>query len=465
MFTLAVSAANWVAAMISWNESRPSVTLDTSTRPLSRSRNRLARELTGNLRASGRTAGVLLIVPFLCAAAHLSGVAQTSPSTAPNPLEADPPALRIPPPAARAACVGKREGESCAFHQGENLLEGECLSGREIIFACRPFHLQPNNPLAQPDGLPAGGSKSPLLRWMLGLLLATCGGAVLAWFALYHSMVRPLSRLRRVTRQLADGDLSARVGEGLVERHNAVSDLGRDVDRMAARIESLVGAHRRLIRDVSHELRSPLARLNVALELARQTAGSTLTAPFARIERESDRLDQLISQLLMLTRLESESRLAERAAVDLAPLCAEIVADVDFEARGQGRRVVLKSSEPVTINGNHELLRQAIENLVRNASQHTAPDTAVEVSLRRITTTPGPAIARIIVEDHGPGVPEASLVDIFRPFFRVAGSRSDHGAGVGLAIADRAVMLHGGTLRARNAPQSGLILEIELPIP
>ncbi len=268
-----------------------------------------------------------------------------------------------------------------------------------------------------------------------------------------------------MTQQLAGGDLSARVGGGLVQRKNEVADLGRDVDLMAERIESLVGAHQRLIRDVSHELRSPLARLNVALELARQSAGTAHSAPFDRIERESDRLNELIGQLLMLTKLESESGMNQRASLDLAPLITEIAQDVDFEAGSSDRRVTATVSGPLMIDGNRELLRQAVENLVRNAARYTAAGTAVEISLCR-KESDGRSWAHIEVRDQGPGVPESELQDIFRPFYRVndARERQSGGAGVGLAISERAVQLHGGSLRAFNAPGGGLIMEMELPI-
>ena len=201
----------------------------------------------------------------------------------------------------------------------------------------------------------------------------------LTWFWFFRYFTIPLRRLSKVTQKLAEGDLSARVGEGLVHRKDEVADLGRDVDRMAERIESLVGAHQRLIRDVSHELRSPLARLNVALELARQSAGPAHTAPFDRIERESDRLNELIGQLLMLTKLESESGSIKRSELDITALIVEIAKDADFEAKNNHRQVIVTVSEKIMLNGNSELLRQAIENLVRNAVRYTEQGTSVEI--------------------------------------------------------------------------------------
>jgi two-component system sensor histidine kinase CpxA len=296
-------------------------------------------------------------------------------------------------------------------------------------------------------------------------LIVAILAAGVTWFGFFRYATIPLRRLRRVTQQLAGGDLSARVGEGLVHQKTEVADLGRDVDRMAERIEGLVGAHQRLIRDVSHELRSPLARLNVALELARQSAGVTNPAPFDRIEREADRLNELIGQLLMLTKLENESGMQQRSELDIAALIEEITQDVDFEAQSTNRRVVTTASEPLLLNGNRELLRQALENLVRNAARYTAAGTAVEISLRK-KESGGRMWAHIEVRDQGPGVPESELFDIFRPFYRVndARERQSGGAGVGLAISDRAVRLHGGSLRAFNAAGGGLKMELELPL-
>ena len=295
-------------------------------------------------------------------------------------------------------------------------------------------------------------------------LISALMAAALTWFIFFRYSTVPLRRLRKVTQQLAGGNLSARVGEGLEQRKNEVADLARDVDRMAERIESLVGAHQRLIRDVSHELRSPLARLNVALELARQSAGPTHSAPFDRIERESDRLNELIGQLLMLTKLESESGSIKRSEFDISALVVEIAKDADFEAKNNNRQVVAAVSETILLNGNSELLRQAIENLVRNAVRYTEQGTSVEISIKKKTAS-GRSWVHIEVRDHGPGVPESALFDIFRPFYRVndARERQSGGTGVGLAISDRAVRLHGGSLRAFNAPGGGLVMEMELP--
>ncbi len=381
----------------------------------------------------------------------------------------------VPPatPQPESAATGKAGGEARRLPEAPQIHQPSASARKaEKESSVQPPQTVPSPPQELPPPLShpsLPGDFIDQLRQNAGgfgsCLAAALIASALTWYAFYRYSTLPLRRLRTVTQQLAGGDLSARVGEGLVHRKGEVVDLGRDVDRMAERIESLVGAHQRLIRDVSHELRSPLARLNVALELARQSAGLAHAAPFDRIERESDRLNELIGQLLMLTKLETESGTILRTEIDMAALVAEIAQDVDFEAHSNNRSVVATTSEPLLMNGNRELLRQALENLIRNAARYTPPETAVEISLRR-KDSGGRGWAHIEVRDYGPGVPESELYDIFRPFYRVndARERQSGGSGVGLAISDRAVRLHGGSLRAFNAPGVGLIMEMELPL-
>lgn len=289
------------------------------------------------------------------------------------------------------------------------------------------------------------------------------GGAVCYWLA--RALTSPLGQLRTATTRLADGDLSVRVGQPLINRHDEIGELGRDFDRMAGRLDLLLTTERRLLRDISHELRSPLARLNIALGIARQHAAKPALGQLDRIESEADRLNELIGQLLTLARLESgiEKTLAD--AVDLVELVNQIVDDADFEAQGRGCRVRLPSQVPCATTGNRELLRRAIENVVRNAVNYTAAGTDVEVSL--LEQSEGPDSKAVIrVRDHGPGLPDAELSEVFRPFYRVGDDRDRDtgGAGLGLAIADRAVRVHGGTITAANALDGGLIVEIKLPV-
>lgn len=299
---------------------------------------------------------------------------------------------------------------------------------------------------------------------LIAILLV--GGLFCYWLARY--LASPVTKLRAATRELARGNLSARVGPSLGRRRDELTALAEDFDLMAEKIESLINSQRRLLGDISHELRSPLARLNVALELARQRSGPDAISALERIQREAENLNEMIGQLLAITRLESGAQALRTAEVDLAPLVRQIADDADFEARSRNRTVQVKSCDPCTVCGSEELLRRAIENVIRNAVQYTAEKTAVEIEVHCTAgSKKGEAPhGTIMVRDHGPGVPESSLTEIFRPFYRVedARDRASGGAGLGLAIADRSVRLHGGTVAATNAAGGGLLVTITLPL-
>lgn len=283
-------------------------------------------------------------------------------------------------------------------------------------------------------------------------------------YLLARSLSAPVRTLRDATQKLAGGDMSVRVGPSLGGPRDETAELGRDFDRMAERIDALLSAQRRLLRDISHELRSPLARLNVALGLARQKAGAEAQGALDRMEREADRLNELIGELLTLTLLESENKEGDAVAIDLEALVHDIVQDADFEAKVSNRTVRVVESEPISVSGVPELLRRAIENVVRNAVRFTTEGTSVELRLSLSQDAPA-AMARITVRDHGPGIPEEALGRIFEPFYRVADARDRQsgGTGIGLAITRRAVRLHGGSVRAFNAPDGGLEIVLDLP--
>jgi len=269
-------------------------------------------------------------------------------------------------------------------------------------------------------------------------------------------LTKPLHRLGRAVASIAEGHLDTRADPSLKKRPDEIAELARNFDRMADRIEALVTGQRRLLGDVSHELRSPLARLIVAVGLAKQGPAEETAENLDRIGVEARRLDTLIGQLLTLTRIDSGADRGCPARFDLANLVQEVASDADFEARARNRRVILKQSDACTIEGFEELLRSAVENVVRNAVRHTAEGTAVEISLE--------AGSRIVlsVRDYGPGVPESMLPEIFLPFRRVTNDNHD-GAGLGLAIAQRAVTVHGGTVCAKNVTQDGgLVVELVL---
>ncbi len=283
-------------------------------------------------------------------------------------------------------------------------------------------------------------------------------------YGLARYVAHPLSTLRAATRELAAGNLAVRVRPTMGRRNDEFAELGRDFDRMAERIEALMTAERRLLRDISHELRSPLARLNVALGLARQQSGPEQAA-LDRIELEAERLNTLIGQLLMLARLESGAAEPERKPVDVSQIVREVVDDANFEARSRQRAVCITEACDGIVIGAADLLRSAVENVVRNAVRHTAEGTAVEISMHGDDVKASPCL-RISVRDHGSGVPEPALTYIFEPFYRVgdARDRQTGGVGLGLTIVHRTMRLHRGTVRAANAPGGGLVVELSLPI-
>jgi len=289
------------------------------------------------------------------------------------------------------------------------------------------------------------------------LLVYSVAGAIFCWFVSRH-LTKPLHRLGEAAAGIAEGRLDTRVDPSLRARRDEIADLARNFDGMAERIEALVNGQRRLLADVSHELRSPLARLMVALSLAKQGRPEEAAGNLERIGAEARRIDALIGQLLALTRIDSGVDRGSPAPFDLTALVQEVASDGAFEARAHNRNVVITQADPCTFIGFEEPLRSAVENVVRNAIRHTAEGTTVSISLEVKNAT---AILR--VRDHGPGVPPGMLTEIFQPFRRIANGDSD-GAGLGLAIAERAVNIHRGSIRAINAPEAGLIVEIVLPL-
>jgi two-component system sensor histidine kinase CpxA len=300
------------------------------------------------------------------------------------------------------------------------------------------------------------GSGNNLLR--LGAVILV---SLLVCYALARYLSAPVRCLQTTTRRLASGDLTARVGLALGHRRDELADLARDFDNMAERIEMLVIAQNRLLGDISHELRSPLARLNVALELAREASAPQAQESFDRIERESTRLNALIGETLMLARLESSEGNWAKKEMDLAELVRQVAADTDFEARSRQRRVKCRTPAVCLVQGTPELLRRALENVARNGARYTAEETEVLISLEI-----GADVLLITVRDNGAGVPEEALPQLFRPFYRVgeARARNNGGSGLGLAITERAVHLHGGNVTARNLAPNGLEVEISLPL-
>ena len=293
----------------------------------------------------------------------------------------------------------------------------------------------------------------------LGILIAVLTSGLVCYF-LARYVTTPVVRLREATRRLASGDLSARAG--VPRGHDEIAELVRDFDAMAERIESLVNAQSRLLNDISHELRSPLARLNVALDLLRRKTGPEAQTSIDRIEQEANRLNELIGRLLTIARLEGGDEGMQKARIDLGELIAEIVQDADFEAQSRNCRVRFASNQECVVQGNSGLLRSAVENVIRNAIRYTAEHTDIIVRL----DCEGGDEACIRIADSGPGVPEESLDKLFRPFYRLddARVRQTGGVGLGLSITERAIRLHGGSVKAMNRPEGGLMVELRLPV-
>jgi two-component system sensor histidine kinase CpxA len=291
----------------------------------------------------------------------------------------------------------------------------------------------------------------------------------LTTYVLVLIFTRPLVRLRQAARELAQGNLKTRVKVTAKPSKALQEDefvaLVHDFNHMAGRLESLVDAQQLLLRDVSHELRSPLARLSVALELAREDAAPEMTAHLTRIEREAAKLNQLIGQLLTLSSMEALERTDNFQPLSLRNLIQEMIPDAEYEAQQRQSFVSFSASEDGLIAGNRELLYRAIENVVRNAVRYTEPGSGVEIRLKASGTN-GRRTAVLEVSDHGPGIPEDEIKDIFRPFYRVDRARSTEtgGFGVGLAIAERAVKLHGGELHAENRPGGGAVVQMCFPL-
>ncbi|MDS4026844.1 MAG: ATP-binding protein [Candidatus Contendobacter sp.] len=338
-----------------------------------------------------------------------------------------------------------QEGEDSEDRQSR-IARRETMDGRPYL-----FFIPADGEAAQRHPPPP----SPLLPISIGILASLGFSALLAWY-----LAKPIRHLRGAFDAVAAGKLDTRIGPRMGRRRDEIADLGRDFDRMAGQLQILVGSQRRLLHDVSHELRSPLARLQAAIGLARQQPGKS-EASLDRIERESGRLDELVGKLLTLARLEAGMSGAVDEEVDLVELVAGIADDARFEAKATGRQVEFIGAGEAIVKVRAELLHRAFENVIRNAVKYTREGTAVEVRVERRIA---PDRLIVTVDDRGPGVPESDLQAVFEPFFRGGAGVKTAGFGLGLAIARRAIEAHGGSIRAINRPDGGLQVEIVLPM-
>lgn len=298
----------------------------------------------------------------------------------------------------------------------------------------------------------------PLEPIIGGLIASLIFAALLAWY-----VSKPIRSLRSAFLAAAGGNLDVRLSSHMGGRRDELADLGREFDRTSIQLKALMEGQRRLLHEVSHELRSPLARLQMAVGLARQQP-DMLESWMERIESESERMDRLVDELLTLSRVQAGVLGENAEQVDIGELLRDVTQDAQFEAGASGRNV--KCSVDVValggavIAGRAELLHRAVENIARNAVKHTADGGHVEIVGKKDDNRHE---VRLSVLDEGPGVPDPELTAIFEPFFRGAAAKGTDGHGVGLAIARGVVEAHGGTVRAMNRATGGLCVEIVLP--
>jgi two-component system sensor histidine kinase CpxA len=350
-------------------------------------------------------------------------------------------------------------------------LERRMRRMREWGQSPRPQNLRP--PFLMPRIVGSGGNEyhvvpAPRQLGPLGLFgVATVRHLILALallitaavsFLLARSISAPVRGLRDASRALAAGRLEERVAPAISARRDELGSLGRDFDHMASRLQALMASRQELLRNVSHELRTPLTRIRMAVELARDSDGDD-TKELERVILETEKLDQLIGQVLALARVDHGAPAASHRRLDLSALVGSLVEEAEMEADAAGVTLTPRIARGISIEGDASLLAAAIENIIRNALRYTPDGAAVDVTLE--PAEPG-AVLR--VRDRGPGVPEGELPRIFEPFHQVASARSpeERGYGLGLAVTAGAARLHGGSVAARNHPEGGLEVTLTL---
>jgi signal transduction histidine kinase len=293
-----------------------------------------------------------------------------------------------------------------------------------------------------------------LLSFLPYYFLVIGATGLLCWLA-FVGVVSPIRRIASTIALFGQGDLSARVE---TMREDEVGQLGRSFNQMAERLERLIVSERRLLSDISHELRSPLARLKFAVKLA-GTSPDPRSA-LDRIDRDVDRVASLVSDIVEITFVEGDPALQGAETVRIAEILGEVMHDCTMEAGLRGCRLTVQGRSAGEVLGNRELLRRAVENVVRNAIRYSPQKSAVQILVHENEQD-----ALIAVRDYGPGVPEDALNRIFDPFFRVEEARNSNGggSGLGLSIAKRAMLLHHGSIAAHNA-SPGLRVEITIPL-
>lgn len=308
---------------------------------------------------------------------------------------------------------------------------------------------------AQPPGPTASLSRLSVEDVMGDIVAGLSCAALLAWL-----LSKPIRSLHSAIKEAGRGNLDVRIADRMGPGNDELKDLGVEFDRMISRLRTLIVAQRQLLKDVSHEMRSPMARIQAAIGLAQQEPNQG-PAVMDRIERESVRMDKLIGELLALSRLQAGVDKPLNEEIELRDLLSAIIDDARFEASAKGRIIKVGAEVDGVVRGNVELLRRAIENVVRNAIKYSNRGGTIEVGAA-LGSSGDTAI--ISVRDSGTGVPEPDLANIFDPFFRSSMHAHKEGSGLGLAIAKRVIESHAGSIVASNVPGGGLNVNIELPL-
>lgn len=318
-------------------------------------------------------------------------------------------------------------------------------------------------PLAEPEPLSPHFKKRWVLKHLPLLLMIASGlfasllfSALLAWY-----FTRPIRHLKKALSDIAHGKLETRVSPAMGKRQDELAELGHNFDFMATKIHALVNGQRQLLHDVSHELRSPLARMQAAIGIAQQQPDK-VESTLDRLEREAERISDLVGELLLISRMETGVEYGQQSDVDVSNLIDDIVEDARFEADYKSVSIDLQQNADITLHGQQELLHRAIENVIRNAIKFSEAGDTIHISSQADAANKNLIIT---VEDEGPGVKEVDLARLFRPFFRSHQTQRRDGIGLGLTIAQQAVVAHKGEIHAVNRSERGLRMEIKLPIP
>ncbi|AUH72890.1 two-component system sensor histidine kinase CpxA [Legionella sainthelensi] len=338
------------------------------------------------------------------------------------------------------------------------LKSGKLIVSHEILSTSGKFYrlaAVSEKPIYHFVGVPWAGLT---IRLILAIFISG-----LICYLLSRYLTQPLRSLGMAAKSIAKGQLNTRVGHLRGHNKDEIAQLSAEFDRMAEQVETLVKSKERLLQDISHELRSPLARLQIALELGRKKTNHLADGEFNRMELECSRLNVLITEILDFARLEKSTTDLNFNEVDLSTLLLNIINDANFEFGNEFPRVKAGVIEPCHLLLDERLIHRAIENVVRNALHYSPATEQVTVSLKRSETLEHICID---ISDKGPGVPEDQLNRIFNPFYRVDTSRTKKtgGYGLGLAIAARAIQLHHGEIVASNNPDRGLLVRIILSV-